>query len=166
MHNALVAAKRVSDVVTWQIQPPTMVVRSMNLVVDLINVALSAANHMPADALQGSPRTPQDLDEQVALEPVFIAGTALWMPAAWTGEQLVTMTQRGATIDPTGMATRAIPLQELRLVHGTTRSRSRRPKHARAAWALAVSDGKHDLSVTGPWLSLAWMGHLAGWPEP
>ena len=27
-------------------------------------------------------------------------------------------------------------------------------------------DGRDTLTLSGAWLALAWMGHLAGWPEP
>jgi hypothetical protein len=32
---------------------------------------------------------------------------------------------------------------------------------------LELTDGSSRLlELTGPWLSLAWIGHLAQWPDP
>jgi hypothetical protein len=40
------------------------------------------------------------------------------------------------------------------------------PKCASAQWELVLARGDDRLTVQAPWLTLAWMGHLAGWPEP
>ena len=32
--------------------------------------------------------------------------------------------------------------------------------------AATVTDGAGPGTLTGAWLALAWIGHLAGWPEP
>ena len=40
------------------------------------------------------------------------------------------------------------------------------PKCASAQWELVLAQGDDHLTVQAPWLTLAWMGHLAGWPEP
>lgn len=163
-----VNAVRVRDVVSWQIQRPTVTVGVLHALVGLVDVALAAGALTSSDALKLSPRLPEDPDEDLDLPSVFVEGVAPWMPSLWAGKQSVAMTQRAASINPTGFegASRSIPLHELRLVSATTRSRSRRPKHAQAVWVLEVSDGDHQLTLTGEWLSLAWLGHLANWPEP
>jgi hypothetical protein len=51
----------------------------------------------------------------------------------------------------------------VRAVPGTG---SRRPRQAAAPWRLEVSDGTGTGSLAGAWLALAWIGTVAGWPEP
>lgn len=162
------AAVRVRDVVSWRIERPTVAVGIKHTLVASVDVMLSAGTLMPSDALKLSPRVPEDPDVDLDLPSVFIEGVAPWMPSSWAGRQMVTMTQRAAYINPAGFegARRSVPLGQLRGVSATTRSRSRRPKHAHAVWVLEVSDGDHQLTVKGEWLSLAWLGLLANWPEP
>jgi len=39
-------------------------------------------------------------------------------------------------------------------------------RDAEAPWTLTVSDGRQTGTLRGAWLALAWIGTLAGWPEP
>jgi len=61
---------------------------------------------------------------------------------------------------------RRLPVQTWRVVAAVPGSGSRQPRHAQAPWQLTVTDGAQTGSVSGAWLALAWIGHLAGWPEP
>jgi hypothetical protein len=133
----------------------------------LIDFVSSAAD-MTTATVGGRPRVPVDPDEQVPVDALFITGRAPWMPAEWAGRQRVEMSSLRATINPAGMdtSTREIPLHDLRILRAWARHHSRRPKHPTAAWIFALTDGQHLLTLTGSWLSIAWLGHLAHWPEP
>jgi len=65
-----------------------------------------------------------------------------------------------------GRPARRLPVQTWRVVDAVPGSGSRQPRHAQAPWQLTVTDGARRGSVSGAWLALAWIGHLAGWPEP
>lgn len=168
LHNGRVRTPMVEDVVGWQVQQPTQLVRLGRMTVTLVEMALAAGTYSSVDSLGGRPRLPDDPTEDLPLDAVFIEGQAPWMPPPWTGKQLVGMTLEQATINPAGLDStrRALPLRGLQITAARSRSRSRRPKHASAPWVIDVSDGHHTLVITGPWLSLAWLGHLANWPEP
>jgi hypothetical protein len=57
-----------------------------------------------------------------------------------------------------------VPVEAWRVVEAVPRNRPER--HAEVPWTLTVTDGPHTGALTGAWLALAWIGHLAGWPEP
>ena len=58
-----------------------------------------------------------------------------------------------------------MPLDQLRIARAHCRSGRRPTRHAHAPWTLTLT-GEGTVDVHGPWLALAWIGHLAGWPEP
>lgn len=158
---------RVRDAVEWDVQPPTPSVRIGRAILGLLDVVSAAASSASA-SYGGQPRLPLDPDDKVPVDPLFISGRAPWMPADWAGRQLVEMTSVRATINPAGMEStaRELPLDDLRIARARPRHRSRRPKHPTASWVVELTDGEHTLTLTGPWLSVAWLGHLARWPEP
>jgi len=65
-----------------------------------------------------------------------------------------------------GRPARRVPVQTWRVVRAVPGSGSRRPRQPTAPWRLDLTDGAGTGSLSGAWLALAWVGHLAGWPEP
>lgn len=92
---------RIRDVVEWRVQPSPLALRAARGVGTLVAASLAVMSGTTVDVSR-EPRLQQDPDEDLDLEPVFVEGQAPWMPPAWTGKQLVTMSQRRATIDPKG----------------------------------------------------------------
>jgi hypothetical protein len=90
------------------------------------------------------------------------------MPPEWAGPQEIVVTGVAATIAPPGLhsAPQILPLQELQLIAAHCPDRLWFPKCATAEWELALSHSDAVVWVSGPWLTLAWLGLLAGWPEP
>ena len=65
-----------------------------------------------------------------------------------------------------GRPPRALPVGSWQVVRAVPGTLSRRPRQAGAPWRLEVGDGTGTGSLAGAWLALAWIGSLAGWPEP
>jgi hypothetical protein len=59
-----------------------------------------------------------------------------------------------------------LPVDTWRVVRAVPGTGSRRPRQSTSPWRLELTDGSVTGSLTGAWLALAWIGHLAGWPEP
>lgn len=90
------------------------------------------------------------------------------MPASWAGPQLMLCNLDRIAINPTGLTGRevvvplsSLPLESARPMHGRVGAR-----HASAPWQLTLRGHGTDLNLTGHWLTLAWIGHLATWPDP
>lgn len=162
----------VEDAVQWRIERDRVLTKLADSVVFLVKLlgelaaAAGAGGTFPS-AVGVHPRVPLSDDEELTLEQAFVDGTAPWMPQKWAGKQAVRTFLTRATIDLSGLERqRVIPLGDLRIVAGHCRSRFRKRKQSRAKWVLELTDGKYDVRLSGEWLTLAWIGHLAKWPEP
>ncbi|QXG77635.1 hypothetical protein KUM42_09135 [Modestobacter sp. L9-4] len=80
-------------------------------------------------------------------EPVQATRDAVWATAA-------------------GRPARQLPVGTWQVVRAVPGGGSRRPRQSTSPWRLELTDGSGTGSLTGAWLALAWVGHLAGWPEP
>jgi len=58
-----------------------------------------------------------------------------------------------------------VPLAELRIDRARAHGVGRRDRRPHTRWTLSLT-GAGTVEVDGAWLALAWLGHLAGWPEP
>jgi hypothetical protein len=163
---------RVESIVEWQIDATPIRVRIVAAVqfiafgaMDLM-AGTGAVSDRPAGLR--SPRLPRQGEEVLDLEPASIAGTAPWMPPEWAGPQQLQCYVSGATINPTGIEGRAVnvPLEGLQVTACRPKNRFTRGRHATARWALVVTGDAQQLTLIGPWLTLAWLGHLGGWAEP
>jgi hypothetical protein len=54
---------------------------------------------------------------------------------------------------------------DLRIAAARCRTVGRRTRYAQSPWTLTLT-GAGTVDVDGAWLALAWIGQLAGWPEP
>jgi hypothetical protein len=164
--------ERIADVVTWHVDPtPKWVLAwgAAKLTFSGVFGLISGGSHTvvwPAEL--GTPRLGIDDEDALALEAAFLEGSAPWMPAAWAGPQLVECHRDRVTINPTGLAGRevVVPLSSLHLESAHPRREGRRARHATAPWEMRLTGQDTALKLTGPWLTLAWIGHLANWPEP
>lgn len=113
-------------------------------------------------------RLPATQTEPINLTPAFVEGEADWLPPAWAGKQLVTCGWNAVTINPKGFegSEVQVPLSRLAVTDAEPNTRWSRRRYATANWVLTLTEGANTVALTGPWLTLAWIGHLANWPEP
>jgi hypothetical protein len=170
-HGVEVSEQDMRAAVAWTVEDAPRglaVARGLNAVLH----AVSTVATLGADATSGSRSptwsVPADPDAFVDMGVVRLTGRAGWLPPSLGPTALVTATQRDVWIgaDRAERPTHRLPVETLRVVTATSRSRSRRPRQARAPWTLTVTDGTDPASLDGAWLALAWIGHLASWPEP
>ena len=156
------------DAVAWTVDdtpPEVAAARGAAGVVGVVWTLVTAGSDAPS---AGTPSwdLPTDPDAFGDLGRLRLSGTAPWLPAG--NRHLLRVTSRDAWVG-TGRGERPsvrVPLEDLRVTAARSRSRSRRPRHAAAPWELDLAGTRSQLLLDGPWLSLAWVGHLAGWPEP
>lgn len=103
---------------------------------------------------------PADPDDYLDLGPL-----TLRLPESGPAEP-VQATRTGVWATPEGRPPRRLAVEAWRVVDAVPGAGSRRPRHPDAEWTLTVTDGSTRGSLTGAWLGLAWIGHLAGWSEP
>ena len=157
-----------SGAVAWTVEPTppeVAVVQGVAGAVGVVWTLVTAGSDAPS---AGTPSwdLPGDPDAFGDLGRLRLSGTAPWLPAG--NRHLVRATSRDAWLG-VGRGQRPsvrVPLEELRVTGARSLSRSRRPRHAAAPWELSLAGTRSELLLDGPWLSLAWLGHLAGWPEP
>ncbi|MCZ2827627.1 hypothetical protein O2W14_02100 [Modestobacter sp. VKM Ac-2986] len=78
----------------------------------------------------------------------------------------VEATRQAVWVAGPGRPARRLPVDTWRVVRAVPGTGSRRPRQSTSPWRLELTDGSVTGSLTGAWLALAWIGHLAGWPEP
>jgi len=163
----------VDEVVSWSVDPTPVWVRAAGVGQFLVQAVLevgSGAGATPVerpDALRRC-RLPATRTESINLAPVFVEGEADWLPPAWAGKQLVTCGWDAVTINPKGIGGSEvqIPLSRLSIADAEPKTRWSRRRYATANWVLTLTEGANSVVLTGSWLTLAWIGHLANWPEP
>lgn len=164
------AERTVLDAVTWTVQDTPPEVRALRGTVRLLNT-LWVVGTLGAGATGAPPapdwRLPDDPDTYVGIGVVTLSGWAPWLPPA-SRRHLVRANRRGAwvTSGTDGHPAVRVPLETLRLSGAEATGRSRHRKHAEAHWTLTLAGGTGTLGLSGAWLALAFLGHLAGWAEP
>ncbi|MFW5461121.1 hypothetical protein ACOCJ7_00980 [Knoellia sp. CPCC 206453] len=117
-------------------------------------------------------RVPTDPTIEMKLDSPLVRGKASFMPryvddngtfmAVYADRATVAVPRRFETVDV------VVPLSAFAPFHARCLSGGRFPKAATAEWELVLGsdDTGERVTVTAPWLTLAWLGHLGGWPEP
>jgi hypothetical protein len=161
-------AGRVSEaelrgLVRWSVQDPPPEARAGRVLGAALH-AVSAVITLGADAAGGARRptwtVPADPTAYLDLGVV-----RLHWPASAPGELVAASREAVWAVAP-GRPPRALPVGAWHVVRAVPGAGSRRPRQADAPWRLEVSDGTGTGSLDGAWLALAWIGLVAGWPEP
>jgi len=132
--------------------------RALGGLVQLVSTVVTLGADAGTGARRASWDVPPDPDAYLDLGPV-----ELRLPTTARAERLQA-TRRDVWTTRPGRPPSRVPVELWRVVEAVPRSRPDR--HAEAAWTLCVTDGARTGSLAGAWLALAWIGHLAGWPEP
>ena len=147
--------------VRWTVEDPPAGRSAGRLLGGLVHL-VSTVLTFGADAGTGARRptwdVPADADGYLDLGPVVLR-----LPETARPEQ-VRATRRDVWAVRTGAPPSRLPVDSWRVVAAVPEGRP--AKHAEAPWTLTVTDGARTGSLTGAWLALAWIGSLAGWPEP
>lgn len=155
--------------VSWTVEPAPPEARVAGVLTGLLGAvaAVASLGSTTGAALRPTWELPADPDEYVGLGPVRVRGQAPWLPGGTGGRYRLRATQRTAWVDRAAARRPPVevPLGELSVArarhHGVGRG-ARRPE---ARWTLTLT-GAGTVEVQGAWLALAWVGQLAGWPEP
>ena len=149
--------------VEWSVDDPSPTVRAGRLLGAVFQLASTVAT-FGADAGNDTRRpgwtVPADPAAYLDLGPV-----RLWWPPDAPAVP-VQATARAVWATPAGQPPRPLDVGAWRVLDAVPGSGSGRPRHPEAEWLLTVSDGATQGTLHGAWLALAWIGHLAGWPEP
>jgi hypothetical protein len=124
---------------------------------------LGAWGDIPSSA--GRRRLPRDPDRQIrGFTSTVVGGTAPWMPGKHADRPLVHMSATTAWIAPPGPPRRIdLDLPSLRL----TRLIPDRDIVGPTDGCTATLVGPEvEIEVHGPWIAIAWLGHLGRWPDP
>ncbi|CCH90705.1 protein of unknown function [Modestobacter italicus] len=127
---------------------------------------VSAVVTLGADAATGARRPTWAVPADPAAY-LDLGVVRLHWPAGAAGEQVQASRETvWATSGRAERPPRRLPVETWQVRAAVPGSGSRRPRHAAAPWRLDVTDGAGTGQLTGAWLALAWIGRLAGWPEP
>jgi hypothetical protein len=157
-----VTEREMRDVVGWTVED-TSPGRAAGRRLGAVLHAVSTVVTFGADATSGARRPtwslPADPGAFVDLGEVRLRGTG-----GRSGR--VTATRGAAWLTPVraDRPPERLRLEPLGIVAAAPRSRPSR--EASAPWTLTLTDGSAQVTLEGAWLALAWLGHLAGWPEP
>ena len=158
------------DQVGWTVEdtPPEVVLgRRLTGLLHVVSAVVTLGADAGGGRRQPSWEVPADPDAFVDIGAVELRGRSRLLPGP--GEtRLVGATRRDVWLLPARSERPAhrLPVEQLDVVDAVPGTGSRRPRHADAPWALTLTDGRDTLTMSGAWLALAWIGHLASWPEP
>jgi hypothetical protein len=110
-------------------------------------------------------RLPQDPHEEInGFACKVDGGDAPWMPGKYADPSWLRMSAASAWISPPGLPRRV----DLDLtVHHLVRLLPDGDQTGPADPCTATIAGpESEFTIRGPWLAIAWLGHLAGWPDP
>lgn len=161
--------REIRDSVSWTVEespPGARTGRLLRTVFGTIDAVASFG--ASAGASTGPTWTlPADPDAYVDIGLVQVQGDAPWLLEGRVRRHRLQATQRAVLVADTAgrRAPELVPVDALRIVRARPRSGRHQTRHAEAPWTLTLT-GAGDVDVHGAWLALAWIGHVAGWPEP
>jgi len=149
--------------VGWTVEDPPPEARAGRVLGGVFR-AVSAVVTLGADAALGA-RTPGWTVPADPADYLDLGVVELRWPDDAPAEP-VEATREAVWVAVPGRPARRLPVESWLVLRAVPGSGSRRPRQATSPWRLEVTDGSVTGSLTGAWLALAWIGHLAGWPEP
>jgi hypothetical protein len=110
-------------------------------------------------------RLPKDPDQEITdLWCPVTSGNAPWMPGKYADPASLRMSSVAAWIVPPGLPRRIeLDLTEYHLVHVNQEGALR---HRGDVCVALIAGPGYEFAIRGSWLAIAWLGHLAGWPDP
>ena len=157
------------ELVSWTVEDRPPGVRLAGALSSLAGAVAAVATLGTTTGARSAPTwsLPADPDAYLDLGPVRARGDAPWLPGRPGTRHALRATQRALlVVDRAGRRPPVpVPLPELRIASATCRARGGPARHPAAPWTLALT-GAGAAEVDGAWLALAWIGRLAGWPEP
>ena len=162
---------RLRTLVTWTVEDPPPEARLGRVLGAVASTAATVATLGTTTGARPAPTwaLPADPGAYVDLGQVGARGDAPWLPGRPGARHRLQATQRAVLVDDgTGRRPPApVPVDELRIARARPRRPGRRSRYPTAPWVLRLEGtGEVAVEVDGAWLALAWIGHLAGWPEP
>lgn len=150
---------------------PAMIARGLldglAVAVDVASAALSPGSATPADlpSMAARQRLPRDPSEEIrAFRCTVVGGTAPWMPSKHADRPTFHMSATAAWIVPPGVPRRTdLDLASLRATHVL---RLRGIAGLAGDSRATVVGPQIEIEVLGPWIAIAWLGHLGHWPDP
>ena len=166
---------RLGDVVGWQVDFPGLGSARYYSGVAVAAVALSVllGGTDPGLTLgrgvRPRLRLPEDPDEPVDLG-LRVSGGSPWTlrPVAGDGEAALFVSRRDVWTDAgslDGKRRLPFPARTMRVLSAEHigPGSSRLP---RSRWRITVGDDGNRVTITGRWLAIAFLGTVAGWPDP
>jgi len=155
------SAERLRAMVGWTVEDPPAAHRAGRVLGGLLH-AVSTVVTLGADAAMGAPRptwdVPADPDDYLDLGPVELRWPSTARP------ERVQATRSAVWTTAPGRPASRLPVADWQVVEAVPRDRATRDPEA--PWTVTLTDGRQTGTLTGAWLALAWVGSLAGWPEP
>ena len=148
--------------VEWSVDDPSPAVRAGWVLGGLFRLASTVAT-FGADAGSDARRPGWTVPADPAAY-LDLGAVTLWWPTDAPSVP-VQATGHGVWATPVGQPPRPLDVGRWRVLGAVPAGRTPR-RHPEAEWLLTVSDGAVQGTLSGAWLALAWIGHLAGWPEP
>ena len=155
--------------VRWTVEDPPVGSRARHMLTTVLSTAATVATLGTTTGARGRPTWAMsaDPDAYVDIGKVQVRGTAPWLPARPGARHRLRATSRAVVLDDGGgrRTPTQVPLAELHIARARPRGAAPPARHPDAQWTLTLS-GAGTVEVDGAWLALAWIGLLAGWPEP
>lgn len=161
--------REIRNLVSWSVEeaPPEAriggVLRSVLSTLDAV-ASLGAAT---GAASRPTWTLPADPDAYVGIGVVRVSGHAPWLPGGRSSRRRLQATRRAVLVADAAdrRVPTLVPLEHMRIARARCHSVRRGVRYAEAPWTLTLT-GAGTVDVRGAWLALAWIGHVAGWPEP
>jgi len=166
---------RLGDLIEWRPPAPPSGARRVGfnairgLVVVVAGAVALGSNGLTPSSLDlgrvSRRRLPDDPGEEILEFSCRVTdGTAPWMPGSHADRPVLRMSSTSAWIQPPGLRSRVeLDLSRHRLTGMRHLFSVPGPEGMVSA---EIVGPETQVTVRGTWIAIAWLGHLAGWPDP